>query len=102
GDQDAAQDARGGRLDLHVRLVGLDFEEHLALRDVVAFLLVPRDEAALVHRQPELREDYARDAHARTTVAMLTRRAPSRPSRCPRSSARRSSRGAARTGSASR
>src|SRR5439155_10080472 len=64
--------ARGRRLDLHVRLVRLYLEEDLALCDSIAFLLVPRDHAAFVHREAELREDHLRHAHATSSLATRT------------------------------
>ena len=100
GQQDAAHDARSRRFDLEVGFVGLDFEEDLALLDALALLLVPRDEPAFVHGQTKLGEDDAGHAHAR--IPFIRRQAPWRRERCPRPAARPSSRGAARTGSASR
>src|SRR4029077_4781319 len=39
-----------GRFPFHRCLVGLDFGEHLASRNPVALLFLPRDESALRHR----------------------------------------------------
>ena len=50
------------RLDLDDRLVGLDLEQHLALLDLLAFLLLPRDELARFLRHLERRHHDA-DGH---------------------------------------
>src|SRR5438093_384652 len=42
------------RFPFHRRLVGLDFGEHLASRNLIALLFLPRDESALGHRVAQL------------------------------------------------
>src|SRR5204862_6988657 len=69
---DAAEGPGARGLDLHGGLVGLDLEEDVAGGDRVALALVPRDDATLVHREPELGEDHARDAQATSSFAART------------------------------
>ena len=49
GGQYLPQQPRGGRLDLHDGLVGLDLGDRLAERHLVVFRLEPSHEGALVH-----------------------------------------------------
>src|SRR5205814_5320445 len=48
-----AQDAIAARNELHHRFVGLDLGQYIARFDLVAFVLVPLDEAAFFHRRRE-------------------------------------------------
>jgi hypothetical protein len=43
---------------VHVRLVGLDLEEHVALRDHVALALEPGDQSAFLGHLAGLRHEY--------------------------------------------
>jgi len=56
---DARQDAVAGRFDLDDRFVGLDLDERLALGDVIAFLLSPREQLAGFLRHLERRHHDA-------------------------------------------
>src|SRR5439155_4460039 len=70
GVQDAAKGPGGRGLDLHGGFIGLDLEEDVARRDGVADALVPGDDSALVHREPELGQDDTRDAQATSSFAV--------------------------------
>ena len=52
-DQALPQHAVAARDELHDRLVGLDFGEHVAALHGVAFVLQPFDEAPFFHRRRE-------------------------------------------------
>jgi hypothetical protein len=54
-DQDLADDALVDGFDLHGRLVGLDFGDHVAGGHAVAFLFQPFGQIALFHRRGERR-----------------------------------------------
>ena len=55
----ARQHAVAGRFDLDDRLVGLDLEQHLAFLDLLAFLLLPRNQLARFLRHLERRHHHA-------------------------------------------
>jgi hypothetical protein len=72
GIQDAAEGPGGRGLDLHGCLVGLDLEEDFARGNGVAYALVPGDDATLIHREPKLGKDHARDAQPTSSFAART------------------------------
>ena len=54
-DHDLGEDALVDRLDLHRRLVGLDFRQHVAGRDMIALRLDPARNLAFGHRRRQRR-----------------------------------------------
>jgi hypothetical protein len=67
-DQQSADPALVDRLDLHGRLVGLDFGQDVTRLDLVAFFDEPFGEFALGHRRRQGRHQYF-DRHGRFPVS---------------------------------
>ena len=57
-----------GRLDLDRRLVGLDLDEHVALRDPIAVGDEPAQDLAVLHRDRQLLQTELRHASSRSTA----------------------------------
>ena len=77
---DLGENAFVDRLDLHRRLVGLDLGDDVARRDLVAFLLQPFGEVALLHgRRQSGHGDVDRHGRLRTVLSdrLLQFRPPS-------------------------
>ena len=83
---DAAKNPVALRLDFDDRLVGLDLEQHLALLDLLAFLLLPRNQLARFLRHLERRHHHADAPLASGAPTLCLSRASALPPSRPRQS----------------